>query len=76
MAAVAYDKGMPHQSPSAKEIADINEREQAGHGAPARTSAYHQVGGSRPGVESRVKEAIDVREAREDEENAEKGGSR
>lgn len=67
MAAVAHEKGMPYQAPSAKEIANINEREQQEHGGPSSTSGYHQVGGSRPGQESRVKEAIDKREAREDE---------
>ena len=67
MSAVAHEKGLPHQAPSAKEIADINAREQQEHGGPSRTSAHHQVGGSRPGVESRMKDAIDRREAREDE---------
>lgn len=37
-------------------------------GAPTRVDAEEQVGGSRPGVPSRVKDAMERREAEDDEE--------
>lgn len=66
MGAVATSKGAPHRSPSEKAIADGDARAKERHeGEPSARS--EAVGGSRPGVESRVKEAIAKREAREDD---------
>ena len=59
-------KDAPYETgPSQKELAD---RDRARVGEPSRVEAEEQIGGSRPGVESRVKDAIERREAREDEE--------
>lgn len=46
----------------------LHEQDVARVGEPGQYPAEEQVGGSRPGVESRVKEAIARREDREDEE--------
>lgn len=66
MAHAYASRDVPRQAPSEKDVAEQDRwnREVRG-GPPSRFSAYDQVGGSRPGVESRVKEAIDEREARE-----------
>lgn len=45
----------------------LHERDVAHVGDPGQYPAEEQFGGSRPGVESRVKEAIARREDREDE---------
>jgi hypothetical protein len=46
----------------------MHERDMAHVGDPGQYPAEEQFGGSRPGVESRVKEAIARREDRESEE--------
>lgn len=63
MQAAWMSKGLPHDpGPSQKELA---EQDRARMGQPTRVEAEEQVGGSRPGVPSRVKEAIERREDRE-----------
>ena len=49
--------------PSEKQVAE------RGPGEPSRFEAEEQMGGSRPGMESRVKDAIGRREAREEKED-------
>lgn len=58
-------KDVPRQAPSGKEMMDSDRRNMEMRGGSSRFSAEDQVGGSRPRVESRVKGAIDEREARE-----------
>lgn len=58
--------GMPYEN--ALSDKHVHEADVARIGEPSRIPAEEQIGGSRPGVESRVKEAIDRREARESEE--------
>lgn len=65
MQAAATSDGTPYDAPSKAEVHRGNMRAKEQGGAPSRFSAEEQVGGSRPGVHSRVKEAI---EEREDEE--------
>lgn len=65
MTDVAYTKGVPYDAPSQKDVARLDREEMRRRGGPSRFPAEEQVGGSRPGVESRVKDAIDKREARE-----------
>lgn len=55
-----------HVAPSASEIARIDRDEKARRGGPSRFPAEEDIGGSRPRVESRVKEAIDRRQARDE----------
>ena len=64
MQAAWMSKGAPHATgPSPKELAD---QDHARMGEPSRFEAEEQVGGSRPGVQSRVKDAIERREDREE----------
>ena len=58
--------GLPHDTGLSDK--DVHERDVARMGGPSQYPAEEQVGGSRPGVESRVKDAIARREDREDEE--------
>ena len=62
MSHISSSKEAPFQSPSAKEIADIDHREMEARGGQSSFSAEEQIGGSRPGVESRVKGAIEKRD--------------
>lgn len=69
MGPVAQDKGLPHAgipSLKARHEQDMETMERTSE--PTRFPAEEQVGGSRPGVDSRVKEAIARREDRESEE--------
>lgn len=59
-------RGAPRQAPSKKEIEDRNLEEKDRHGGPAVIPEEHQVGGSRPGVPSRVKAALEERAEREE----------
>jgi hypothetical protein len=64
MQAAWMSKGLPYDSgPSEKALA---EQDQALIGQPSRIEAEEQVGGSRPGVPSRVKEALDRIEDRQE----------
>jgi hypothetical protein len=65
MTHASAEHDVPRQAPSDKERAEIDmrQKELGGHGA--RTSDEDHIGGSRPGVPSRVKEAIEGREDRE-----------
>lgn len=63
MQAAWTSKGLAHDSgPSEKELA---EQDRARMGQPSRVEAEEQLGGSRPGVPSRVREAIERREDNE-----------
>lgn len=63
MQAAWMSKGAPYDSgPSEKELA---QQDHARMGQPTRVEAEEQIGGSRPGVQSRVKEAIERREDNE-----------
>lgn len=66
MQASWMNSGMPHNSP--KNEMRRHEEDVARIGQPSQFPAEEQFGGSRPGVESRVKEAIARREDREGEE--------
>lgn len=67
MGPIAHSKDAPYQAPSEKEIAEQDRESKEGRGGAAGSSADEQaVGGSRPGVESRVKTAIGKREARDE----------
>lgn len=63
----SFTKERPYVGPSAKELLERDRLMMEGRGSPTRLPAEEQFGGSRPGVESRVKDAIAIREAREDE---------
>lgn len=52
----------PRQAPSKKEVEDENLEQKDRHGGPRVIPEEYQVGGSRPGVPSRVKSAIEERE--------------
>ena len=65
MAHTYAEHDVPRQAPSAKEVAELDRwNKEVRGGGESRSSAEEQIGGSRPGVESRVKEAIDEREGR------------
>ncbi|HVL48562.1 MAG TPA: hypothetical protein VM889_08405 [Candidatus Thermoplasmatota archaeon] len=51
--------------PAKKDLADDRREIMARRGAPTSFPAEEQVGGSRPGVESRVKNAVEKRERRD-----------
>lgn len=70
MQAAWMSSGKPFDTnPSQKEVHDQDmAMKVAGGEEPAQYPAEEQLGGSRPGVESRVKEAIARREDREEEE--------
>lgn len=51
-------KGKPYQTPPRPDEGEAN---------PTHVPAEEEIGGSRPGVESRVKRAIEAREDREEE---------
>jgi hypothetical protein len=69
MSGIWHEKGMPYAGgPSDKEVHETDMENKERMGQPTRHPAEEQVGGSRPGVESRVKEAIARREDREAEE--------
>lgn len=58
--------GASHASPSAKEVHRQNMEAKERGGGPTRFPAEEDVGGSRPGVPSRVKDAIERVEARDE----------
>lgn len=62
MQAQAMSAGLPHSAPSDKErhLQDIEMMDR--NGGSTQYPAEQQVGGSRPGVHSRVKEAIERRD--------------
>lgn len=62
MGPISTKKGLPYTAPSKKEVADTNRDEQAMRGGPARIPAEEQRGGSRPGVESRIKKVLEQRD--------------
>lgn len=66
MTPAAQSKEAPFLAPSAKEVAEQDRWNKEMRGGASRFSAYESVGGSRPKVESRLKDAIDEREAREE----------
>ncbi|HEX2021970.1 MAG TPA: hypothetical protein VHH36_04610 [Candidatus Thermoplasmatota archaeon] len=66
MSAAAHSAGLPRQAPSDKERHELDRRAMEEGGGPTRVPAEEAIGGSRPGVESRVKDAIERREERED----------
>lgn len=53
--------------PSDKELYDMELEQKEAKGGASRIPAEESIGGSRPGVESRVKDAIERREDREAE---------
>lgn len=59
MTHVSAAHDLPRQHPSDKERMETDRRLKDQRGGPSRVPADEQVGGSRPGVESRVKEALD-----------------
>jgi hypothetical protein len=65
--AQATSAGAPFQSPSAKQLHQRDVEEMRARSAPTRFPAEEAVGGSRPGVPSRVREAIERRGARDEE---------
>lgn len=65
MQAAAMSSGPPYQAPSKMDVHEENMRAKEQGGGPSRIAAEEQIGGSRPGVPSRVKDAI---ENRHDEE--------
>lgn len=67
MGAVAHSKDAPYMSPTSGEIAQMDHEGMERRGGPARIPAEEQIGGSRPGVESRVKDAIERREERDED---------
>ena len=69
MQAAWMNEGPPHNaSRNEKATAEADLETMDRMGEPTSFPAEEQVGGSRPGVESRVKDAIARREAREEEE--------
>lgn len=59
MATIAATDGIPSTGPSQKKQHEMDLRhKEAGWSGPTEVSAEEQVGGSRPGVPSRVKDAI------------------
>ena len=69
MQAAWMNEGPPHDaSRNEKAKAEADREAMDRTGEPTRFPAEEQVGGSRPGVESRVKDAIAQREAREGDE--------
>lgn len=67
MQAAWMSGGFPHSHPSEKEVYQRDLQMQAESGGPTQYPAEEQLGGSRPGVESRVKDAIARRGEREEE---------
>jgi len=65
MGDVAHSRDAPHMAPSGSEIAREDRELMRRRGGPTRLPGEEEVGGSRPGVESRVKGAIGRREDRE-----------
>lgn len=65
MAHAYAERDAPRQAPSDKARAELDREQMAAGGGATRFPAEEQVGGSRPGVPSRVKDAIEEREARE-----------
>lgn len=59
MQPIATSKDAPFRSPSAKEVAEHDRLSKEARGGQSSFSAEEQIGGSRPGVESRVKGAIE-----------------
>ena len=69
MSGVWHEKGLPYQGgPADKALHEQDMQTKDRMGRETKFPAEEQVGGSRPGVESRVKEAIAKREDREAEE--------
>lgn len=66
-------KGLAYQAPSAREIADANLAQKARADHEKESETEEPFGGSRPGVPSRVRGAIDAREGRLEWEDEEKG---
>lgn len=64
MAHAYAEHDVPRQAPSDKSRAEMDMDMMEMHGGPSRFLAEEQIGGSRPGVPSRVKEAIEEREGR------------
>lgn len=65
MSPVAHAKDAPYMAPNASEVAQKDRELMRQRGGPTRTPAEEPIGGSRPGVPSRVKQAIEDREDRE-----------
>lgn len=68
MSAVAYARDAPYVAPSASEIAQRDREQMQRRGGPTRFPAEELIRGARPRVGSRVKDAIERREAREERE--------
>lgn len=66
MKPVSAAKGPPFEAPSAKEVEETNLHEMDRRGGQTSGNAEQPIGGSRPGVPSRVQEAIEAREEREE----------
>ncbi|HET6403552.1 MAG TPA: hypothetical protein VFH78_02800 [Candidatus Thermoplasmatota archaeon] len=67
MQAAWMSKGAPHDAGrNDKARAELDQQMMERGGGPTSFPAEEQIGGSRPGVESRVKEAIERREDREE----------
>lgn len=64
MSTVTSAKEMSRVAPSAAQVARTNEEQMQKHGSQLHEHRDEQIGGSRPGVESRVKEALDRVEGR------------
>ena len=70
MQAAWMNEGPPHNASRNEKAAAERDRENMARtsGGPTSFPAEEQIGGSRPGVPSRVKDAIAEREAREAED--------
>lgn len=67
MQASWMESGAPHRGgPSDKRLHEKDLEQKDRFGAPTSHPAEEQIGGSRPGVESRVRDAIERREDREE----------
>lgn len=64
MQASRMKAGMPYESGLSDK--HVHEADVSRISEPGRVPAEEQIGGSRPGVESRVRDAIERREAREE----------
>lgn len=61
MAHAYAEHDVPRRAPSDKARAEMDLAAMERGGGPSRVAAEEQIGGSRPGVPSRVKDAIDER---------------
>lgn len=65
VAAGWHERGAPRQAPAPKDVHEQDMETMQEGGGPTRVPAEEAIGGSRPGVPSRVKDAIERRDERD-----------